>query len=96
MQYYMTADMRKNEVKAGTLLVASGTAGMSSMCQFNTYVALKDAEEGIFESRPFIRITKDNGSSTVCHLSRFQLPDQYLDDLIILGEVPEGVPSEAD
>lgn len=62
-----------NSVIPGTKLVAVGARDLDWLTSDNIYVALNGKEEGIFETRPYVSITGDDGKTHSCHLSRFAL-----------------------
>lgn len=65
------ADEEKNKVVAGTKLIAIGTRGYPDLTEQKSYIAINGAEEGIFETRPFVTVVGDKGINLSCHLSRF-------------------------
>jgi hypothetical protein len=39
-----------------------------------SYTVIKDEEEGIFKSQPFVTVLNDEGKPYVCHAARFKRP----------------------
>jgi len=70
------ADEEKEKVISGTELIAIGTSGYNDLTAGNTYIAINGAEEGIFETRPFVTVVGNRGINLSCHLSRFKIKEQ--------------------
>jgi len=70
------ADDHVSKVLPGTLLVAVGV-GDCPLTKGKVYNAIYGAEEGIFETRPFVTVICDTGDAYSCHLSRFTLKEHY-------------------
>ena len=63
----------KRGIKAGEMITAYGTHGVSGLTKGKQYQCLHGTEAGIFTDRPFVTVINDHGERFSCHQSRFEL-----------------------
>ena len=59
-------------IKKGDKLLCIGGRDLLELTTGKTYTATSDEIAGIFADRPFIEVTNDEGTTSTCHLSRFE------------------------